>query len=206
MHAVDPEKVRQLPRMNNDAIMSRLLELSGYAEWVILSGGNPSMLDLSDLIDRLHEKGFKVAIEMQGDKAPWWLAKLDHITISPKGPSALLPDNQYLAQTANVTKCLRAASDVRSDPALALFAKRNCDLKVPIFTPEDYQFARNMHASFPEYQMYLTVGNNLGEDDTAALLNKLKWLVETTVEDSMMKDVQVIPQLHVLIWGNDIGH
>jgi len=53
-------------------------------EWVILTGGEPSMQDLRPLIQRLQEEGHRVAIETNGYKAKHW-AGADWVCVSPKG-------------------------------------------------------------------------------------------------------------------------
>jgi organic radical activating enzyme len=51
--------------------------------WVCLTGGEPTMYNLSGLCDRLHQAGFKLQVETNGQHPrPSW--NLDHITVSPK--------------------------------------------------------------------------------------------------------------------------
>src|SRR5690606_8300820 len=55
---------------------------SGTCRWMILTGGEPT-LQLDDaLIDRLHEEGFRLAIETNGLKPV--SPKIDWICVSPK--------------------------------------------------------------------------------------------------------------------------
>src|SRR5215211_1387636 len=50
MYAVDPAEVRaNATRLNSDQIVSELRGLGGEYEWVILSGGNPALHDLTEL-------------------------------------------------------------------------------------------------------------------------------------------------------------
>ena len=53
-------------------------------EWVILTGGEPTLQDLRPLINKLHKIGHKVAIESNGYKPEHWEGA-DWICISPKG-------------------------------------------------------------------------------------------------------------------------
>lgn len=68
--------------MSMKEIMERLKQLSQRAEWVILTGGEPALQITSDLIQKLHKNGFKIAIETNGSvKLP---TGIDWITVSPK--------------------------------------------------------------------------------------------------------------------------
>jgi 7-carboxy-7-deazaguanine synthase len=53
------------------------------AEWVCLTGGEPTLFDLQPLCDALHALGLKLQVETNGmHPRPNW--QLDHITVSPK--------------------------------------------------------------------------------------------------------------------------
>ncbi|MDH5182508.1 MAG: radical SAM protein [Gammaproteobacteria bacterium] len=56
---------------------------------VTFSGGNPALFDLVELIDTLRAapRKFTLSMETQGSVYPEWAALLDHICVSPKGPS-----------------------------------------------------------------------------------------------------------------------
>ena len=57
--------------------------LSYGAEWVCLTGGEPTLFDLQPLCDRLHEAGLRIQTETNGmHPRPTW--GLDYITVSPK--------------------------------------------------------------------------------------------------------------------------
>jgi 7-carboxy-7-deazaguanine synthase len=46
-HAVLPELVAALPKMTAEQICNRVRSLPGHPKWVVLSGGNPALFDLS---------------------------------------------------------------------------------------------------------------------------------------------------------------
>ena len=65
-----------------DQIVKNLKELSPSCTWVILTGGEPTLQVDDELIDRLHQEGYKLAIESNGTNPI--SEKIDWITISPK--------------------------------------------------------------------------------------------------------------------------
>ncbi len=81
----------------------------------------------------------------------------------------------------------------------------NANLKVVVFDEADYAYARDIHLRYPHVPFYLQVGNPVGEDDTATLLAKLDWLGSLALADPAMGGAIVLPQLHVLLYGNRRG-
>src|SRR5919201_1619214 len=66
MYAVDPVQVRHDARhLESEEILADIRQLHTGPDLVVLSGGNPALLDLGPLVDRLHESGFEVAVETQ---------------------------------------------------------------------------------------------------------------------------------------------
>jgi organic radical activating enzyme len=63
-------------------ILAELRQLSERCDWVILTGGEPALQVDRELIDTLHEAGYKLAIETNGSlELP---EGIDWITVSPK--------------------------------------------------------------------------------------------------------------------------
>lgn len=167
-------------------IRDRLLALPGGATHVSISGGNPALHDLAELIDLLHAAGFVLNTETQGSLAPAWFADMDLVTFSPKPPSSgMATDWDKLA----------------AGMALA----KHPFLKVVIFDDVDYAYAVEVRRRFPAIPLALQVGNLVGMDDPGALIAKLLWLVDKVALDRDLPDVRVLPQLHVLLWGNKRG-
>lgn len=173
--------------MTAEQIMGEVWRLTNCQPCLItLSGGNPALQPLEPLLDLGHQLGYTFTMETQGSVYRPWFAKLDHLTISPKPPSSGMVTNWD-----RLRQCLAAGCPDTS-------------LKVVVFDDRDYRYARDVGATFADVRLFLSVGNhtpNADEVDTAGLLDRLRWLVETIVADGWYS-VTITPQLHVLIWGN----
>lgn len=186
LYAVTPEVVHEhAERLTVDEIAARLRALNPHTPWVTLSGGNPAIHDLAALVERLHAEGRKIAVETQGTVFREWLRACEVITVSPKPPSSGMMTNY-----------------IQLDRFAAL---PNANLKVVVFDEADYAYARDIHLRYPHVPFYLQVGNPVGEDDTATLLAKLDWLGSLALADPAMGGAIVLPQLHVLLYGNRRG-
>ncbi|PYQ58585.1 MAG: hypothetical protein DMF53_20175 [Acidobacteria bacterium] len=63
-------------------ILAEFRQLSSACDWVVLTGGEPALQVDRELIDALHEAGYKLAIETNGSlEIP---EGVDWITVSPK--------------------------------------------------------------------------------------------------------------------------
>lgn len=68
--------------LTQEKIVGELRRLSTTCEWVVLTGGEPALQLDRELIDTLHDAGYKLAIETNGSfELP---SGLDWITVSPK--------------------------------------------------------------------------------------------------------------------------
>ncbi len=185
-YAVQPEQVRINSNPMNDAgIVERLREIGATTPWVTLSGGNPALHRLDSLVRALHAAGYRVAVETQGSIFREWLRTCDLVTISPKPPSSGM---------------------VTNPAALSPFVDLpGASLKVVVFDEADFAFARSIHQRYPGVPFYLQVGNDLDVDRRETLLAKLDWLAGRTMADPAMGEAVVLPQLHVLMYGNRRG-
>jgi len=185
LYAVMPEDVRRNSVWMNTEEIIHELKNRRHAPYVTLSGGNPALHKLGPLIKRLREEGYRSAIETQGTKLPYWIHDVDVVTVSPKPPSSQMETNwELLDAYMKVGQSL---------------------LKIVVFDEADYEYARNVHAMYPEKVLYLSVGNNVGFDGPLSLVEKLTWLTNKVLADDQMQDVIPLPQLHVLMWGNKRG-
>lgn len=194
LYAVDAAQFKhEWWRHTSEEVAYRIGKLMPTPGWVTLSGGNPALQDFGPLIQLLHERGYLVACETQGTKAPVWLADVDHLTVSPKPPSAgELPwadAHEAFAATLNaVGPCLSSTR-----------IPRVC-VKVVVFDERDLAFALEVkavsdgHPVQPEF--VLQAGSPPGADSDG-LLDRLAWLEEA----ARHLGVRVLPQLHALVHG-----
>jgi 7-carboxy-7-deazaguanine synthase len=85
LYAVLPEYRDEWSAMTASEILTRVNGLVGNQPVLIsLSGGNPALQPLDDLISLAHQSGHSLAMETQGSLAQPWFAKLDWLILSPK--------------------------------------------------------------------------------------------------------------------------
>jgi len=197
IHAVDNSFRHDWAPMEAAEIMTEIERLSGGVPLMVtLSGGNPAIQPLGALIKMGQEKGYRFTMETQGSIAKDWFAMLDALTLSPKPPSSGMDFDADALQL-----CVDAAGDVA-----------DVSLKFVVADDADYDFARNVAAAHPGLPVYLQPCNpdiaTMEEEnppiDIADMRVRLLWLVEKTTHDQWY-DVRVLPQLHVMIWGNEKG-
>jgi len=191
LYAVLPEHKHEWRTMATEAVLSEVNRLAGGKPVLVsLSGGNPALQPLGALIRGGHAQGHTFALETQGSIAQDWFAALDWLVLSPKPPSSNMATDWDA-----LSDCVAAAGQ---DPRTAL--------KVVIFDEHDFEFARDVSARFPALPVYLQAGNPVHEAglDRSALLAKLEWLIGK-VAAAGWHEAHVLPQLHVLIWGDKRG-
>jgi 7-carboxy-7-deazaguanine synthase len=196
MYAVDPEIVRaKAERLTSQEIVARVAGLPGRPEWVTISGGNPTLHKLDELVPALHSEGFRVSVETQGSRWAPWLGDVDRLTISPKPPSSGMatPRNAELFE-AFMKKALAAAYG-------------ESVLKIVVFDYGDLAWARDIAARWRELPLYLSAGTPVpaGPDVRDAIGARYAWLCESVAGDHVLAHVRVLPQLHVIAWKGATG-
>lgn len=176
---------------------------------VVISGGNPALHDLGELVERLRFGGidgypWNVALETQGTRHGDWFDWINWLVISPKGPSSGMTTDYV-----KLNNCIRAGriGDVY--------------LKVVIFSDADYEYAKDINHRWPTIPMYLSVGTYAPErgfegqsvepvgiervprrDAQGTIILRTTELAEKVMQDSgWINDPCVLPQVHVLLWG-----
>lgn len=196
MHAVDPALVRAEARpLSVDQIVDELERLRPGPDLVVLSGGNPALLELDVLVAALHARGRVVAVETQGSRWKPWLAAVDCLVVSPKGPSSGMDSPAARQALAAFLAC---AAEHRVRPVL----------KVVVFDEADLLFAKQLAVAQPRLELFLSVGTDvgLGERQTIErMLERLRWLSERVAADPELRQARVGAQQHVLTWGTRKG-
>jgi 7-carboxy-7-deazaguanine synthase len=214
MHAVDPDLVKLNAKWLLPNEIRQELETiqatGGHSNWVTLTGGNPVMWDLSQVVECLQDLpspsrkanglGWYINVETQGSEWRDWLKNVEQVTCSPKGPSSGMSDKFSWGKLDKFVKELTRSS---SPSTLAL--------KIVIFNEDDLIFAKNIHETYPHVDMYLSVGTDLswydypdgGEKMRGWVGARYSWLAEEVLKDNTFYDVTVFPQLHVLMWPNE---
>jgi 7-carboxy-7-deazaguanine synthase len=93
----------------------------------------------------------------------------------------------------------------KSNEDLILKLKEKDEIKTLISDMKDYEYSIRLNKLTNKLGIrhILQPLNLVGQDDTDSLLNKYKWLCEMVVKDKRWgENVRVIPQMHVLLWGN----
>jgi len=199
LYAVLPEYHDEWEFMTPADIMARVDGLAGGIPLIVsLSGGNPALQPLAPLIALGCRSGHTFALETQGSVAQPWFAELDWMVLSPKPPSSGMATDWDAFEA-----CLEAAQ-----------GRPRCVLKIVIFDDADYAYARTVATRYPALPVYLQVGNpapliGVGgaaadEADIDDLLRRFRWLVGKVTADHWFA-ATVLPQLHVLAWGNKRG-
>ena len=195
MHAVEPDLVRRAERMDTRDVIEGLAALARGPQLVILSGGNPALLQLGELVDELHAIGMRVAVETQGSLWRDWLGQVDRVVVSPKPPSSGMVSPEHAAQTAAFMKKL-AVSEV------------NAALKVVVFDDNDLAWAQDLADTYRYLPLFLSAGTDVGmsDADTVAIVRRrFAWLAEAVAARPALADARVLPQLHVIAWGTAKG-
>jgi 7-carboxy-7-deazaguanine synthase len=197
MYAVDPIQVRAAAEyLNARQIAGRVADLEGRAEWVVISGGNPALHELGSLVDELHAQGLKVAVETQGSVWRDWLGRVDRLTVSPKPPSSGMASEAHEAQFDGF---MRNAGTGAARASLAL--------KIVCFDEEDLAWAKEVARHWPGPEFHLSAGTPMPPpvDLAGAVGKSFRRLCELVASDPELAHARVLPQLHVIAWGEERG-
>lgn len=186
LFAVEAKFRESWQKLSVDQVLEQVGQLAGRSRPLInLTGGNPAIHKLKPLILELKSQGYAINLETQASVARDWFADCDFITLSPKGPSA----GEYKPRLA---ECIAAAKGAA------------VSLKIVIADREDYEFARQVAADYPEVESVVFQPVNdasQAQPDCRELFLQIhSWMVE----DEFTK-ARLLPQLHVWAWGSKRG-
>lgn len=213
-YAVDPRimKARGTPHLTTEEIAALFFEQAANSSisLVTLSGGNPAMWPIGDLVYRLQQTGFQVALETQGSIYHNWVANCDFVTISPKGPgmttaNSLEDVSLFLSRLNRERETLQGVS-----------------LKIPVLTKDDLLSAERILELARDYSvpLFLQVGNRdicpswHQPTEKPALRLSLSYLRSELLDNydrianwvmtefPTLAGCPILPQVHVLLWGN----
>lgn len=201
LYAVLPQQVKaNSEKLTGPEIIERLGE-HVWGAWVTLSGGNPALLTLDDLIRDLHTNGWRVAVETQGSRWRDWLGEVDCLTVSPKAPSSNMATPEHDQETFDFMT--RATEATEGKPRARV-------LKIVAFDDTDYEWAKAFIIAHPDWRPFLSAGTDppLDGEEYGTTLERIgdryRWLCEKVSRDPEMTEhtVCVLPQLHVIAWGH----
>lgn len=207
MHAVDPELVRQVEKLNAAEIVMRLyLEGLRSGDLLILSGGNPALHHLDPLMDELRE--VRVHVETQGTRFRGWLNRCEMVVVSPKPPSAFA--ERGMAPVAAANRGLVMANDFVRQLTVPWA------LKVVVFDNDDLDWAAECRADLLSTAplgwhqgSYLSAGTAMDTDGPAemvdAVIERYRWLVTQHTERDDLARWRVGLQQHVLAWPGELA-
>lgn len=196
LHAVDSVYRHDWTPLSAAEILAEVERLSGNTPLTVsLSGGNPAIQDFAPLITLGDAKGYRFVMETQGSVPQDWFSELSMLILSPKPPSS--------GETVDWAKF---------DDCIARAKRAEVVMKIVIFDEADYGWARDVAARHPSLPLYLQPGNHTppppeAEDaviDMDGIMKRYEWLIEKTLGDRWYTPT-ILPQLHVLIWGNKRG-
>jgi len=201
LHAVDSAYRNTWAVMTPEAVMDEVRRLSGGQPLTVsISGGNPAIQDFAAVIAIGQEEGYRFALETQGSIAQDWFAALDTLVLSPKPPSS-----GHKTDWLKFDRCLAAA---RGESEGATRSAGQLVMKIVIFDTTDLAYARAAHDRYPDLPLFLQPGNPEVDPESPVDLDqttaRLRWLIDRTTGKGWFAP-RILPQLHVLVWGNQRG-
>lgn len=193
LHAVDSAHRASWMPMSPAEVWARVEALSGRRPLTVsVSGGNPAIQDFGPVIAMGRARGYDFALETQGSVAREWFGELSMLVLSPKPPSSGETPDWTIFQA-----CLAAG---RGAGAVVL--------KIVVFDETDYAWARDVADRYPDLELVLQPGNPEVDPEVPVaaqdVADRLLWLVERVIADGWFRP-RLLPQLHVMLWGNRRG-
>jgi len=145
---------------------------------VTITGGNPALQDIDNLIERLFLSFHEVHVETQGTIWKDWLFQTSFISVSPK------QHHLNLKVLDKITGTMRG----------------RCQIKVVVFSGKDLQFLHDMADRYSPIPFIAQIGWPVDE------MTDMSWLADYVAQcDRFNANVRVLPQIHRIFWGNKGG-
>jgi len=151
-------------------------------KYVVLSGGEPLIQPVKQLIEQLWINGFKIDVETNGSiykHLPW----VETIVLSPKPPSSGMKTD---------LEPLRKFTEELSGPFKVF--------KVVVSNEEDFEYAVALHQKFPNTPFIFQLESKKEVDKKQA-----DWLIQKVKMDPRIKrglvDVRCLIQMQKIVWG-----
>ncbi len=198
LHAVLPKQVKKNSTyMHPEDIVEAFVGMAPPVHretWVTLSGGDPVIWDLEQVIIGLHLRGFRVAVETQAALWQDWLEMCDLVTASPKGPSSGM-EKKFKPEI--LQKYVARLGD-------------RLVIKVVAFDDADLEFAARLHKWQPQVKFFLSSGTPAAgpkSDNKLPLriLDGYRELTEKVLKMPEFHDATILPQVHALVYGRELG-
>jgi 7-carboxy-7-deazaguanine synthase len=197
MHAVEPAEIKKRAQhLTPQQIIERVRVVAPgicKSPWITFTGGDPVLWDLGVIAHELKFLGFRVAVETQAHLWHDWLEVADLVTASPKPPSSGMAEKFSPAMLQKYVARLGV----------------KLVLKFVVFSYEDLDWATRMRKLAPRARFFLSSGTVIREDDEEfklVVLRQYHWLAAEVLRRPELVDATVLPQLHALLWGRQLGH
>jgi len=194
-------------QMGRFAIANQLKTLGARGgDWITLSGGNPALFADGAFVVAMLQQGLRLAMETQGSRVltPQVSAGIECLVVSPKPPSSGMQDKIDLG-------VLRELLAYR-------LARHTTALKFVVFDQADLTWAFEVYSRLqmkgvPGWvQPYLSIGTDLAVASAGIAMTRGQVLADyEKVVDWVLNapdkfcNFTVLPQVHVLLWGQKRG-
>lgn len=179
--------------MTSEQIAESIIRRVSLHRLVVLTGGNPCLYDMGELIDILHENDYEVHVETQGTMFPRWLQDVDFISLSPK---ITLTNIEFFGMA-------KAKNEVEKIIDQIKFCEHQ--LKFVIGDVEEYALALEIAKSHPK-ETVIFQPKHIDGDSSLSSENGVMALADEMCKDLRIPaNVRFMPQLHRIIWGDING-
>lgn len=195
MYAVDPAQVRaNSEKLTADEIVDRLPP----CDVVVLSGGNPALIEGDQLADALADAGKEFHVETQGTIWRPWLSRAAQLVVSPKPPSSGEHRKSEVAAPRFFEQVNRSMGWL-GDTALKIVVADLADLEWALLLRDEVDPDRVMDF----YLSALTPPDATLEQLAGSYRNLCDLVLASPL--AVQHDPVVLPQLHVVAWGHERG-